>query len=948
MPEPITQEDVALIRASPWFQEEWYLERYPDVREASLDPARHYLEFGAAEARNPGPDFDSASYLRGNLDVQRAGLNPLVHFIQFGRAEGRMISSLHQQWIEKNDRLDKVDHEAIRVHIASFSSRPLISVIVPVYRTDIPHLRQMIDSVVKQSYPNWECCIADDCSDDPAILKLLSDAAREEPRILLTLRETNGNICAATNSALALATGEFVCFLDHDDLLHENALYEVSAELLAHPDADIVYSDSDCVDDAGHRYDPYFKPDWNYDLMLGLNLISHLGVYRRSLVEHAGGLRPGYEGSQDYDLALRIAELTTPERIRHIPAILYHWRRSNSLQSFSDKALDRCVGAARAAIADHLVRRGVHATVEACPKIPNFTRVVYSLPASPPLVTVGTIANGDPDSLVRCLSDVLRTDYAPMEVLVVRTEGYASQAHVALDRLEKSGLIRFHPVRAADSNAARNLLVEHASGEVVVLLDGELRVPDPRWLTELVSQALRPDVGLVGPILVDAEERIYGAGIVVGGRQPLTPVNRCFSGYFGIFALTREVSALHSHCLAFRRSVYIDAGGMTPRFPHSDSDVNFCLRVNQAGLRNLLTPHGEVVRSGSALDVQPIVESEMWGMTISAEDPFYNPNLSLDGIFNATSNPSRRIKPWSAIKNRFIIRNGQAMRAAMLLEGVPQLAKILEVGASYSPIAPRAEGWNTKIVDHACRAELVEKYKQERDVWVDRIEEVDFIWTAGSIADAVPDALRGSFDFMIASHVIEHVPDFISFLNSAEQVLSPSGTVILAVPDKRFCFDYFRPLSMTGDMLEANEEKRSRHTRRTAYEHWFYTVTRRGQGAWGQEPVTGLELSNPFAFAMSKLNGLSSAPDAAYVDLHVWKFCPSSFALILLELARMGKTDWFVDRITPAMGCEFHAFLRRGASERVSVLNEKEFDAKRLELLKCVLREMGQQASFAR
>lgn len=768
VPRPVVHaaipDDIALIRSSALFQAEWYLDRYPDVRAAELDPARHYLEFGGVEERDPGPDFDSGSYLRCNLDVQRAGLNPLLHYLKFGREEGRLISSLHARWIDVNEQLQPLDREAIQLHIESFSRHPLISVIVPVYRTDPCLLREMIASVTRQTYPYWQCCIADDNSESPEIIEILRAAAEAEPRIHLTLREGNGNICAATNTALEQAAGEFVCLLDHDDVLHENALYEVAAEILAHPEADILYSDSDSMDDHGHRFDPYFKPDWNYDLMLGLNLISYLGVYRRSLVEAVGGMRTGYEGSQDYDLALRVAELTTPERIRHVPAILYHWRRSTLRESFSDRAIEQCVDAARAAIADHLRRRGLQATPQPSQKISNFTRVMYALPSPPPLVTVGVVAPDKPGHLIACLSAVLfRTPYSPVEVLVLRVPSEDPETGAALDRLEQGGLIRtLRSAQPLNANEARNLLVGQANGEVVVLLDSDVEMTDRAWLNELVSQALRPEIGLVGPIVVGADGRLCEAGRVLSAKCAPPAVKREAGGYFGVFALTRQVSALSAACLAFRKAVYLQAGGMVAQQPQYQAEVDFCLRVQAAGFRNLLTPHMEATRHSphSAIASEP---DKSEAPTLR-EDPFYSPHLSLDALFVETSNPSRRVKPWSAIRNRLTIQKGQALRAGILLEGVPRAAKLLEIGASYSPIAPRSEGWDTKIVDHANRAELVEKYKREPDVWVGRIEEVDFIWTEGSIADAIPQVFHGTFDCLIASHVIEHVPDLVGFL----------------------------------------------------------------------------------------------------------------------------------------------------------------------------------------
>ena len=345
----------ALIRAvaeSSLFNRDWYLTRYPDVAAAGLDPAEHYVSLGAAEGRSPGPDFDTAEYLYRNPDVAATGVNPLLHYLERGMAEGRDASPVdpYARWVREFDTLDDADRAAMRAHISGLARRPLISVVVPAYNTDERHLRDMIESVRQQIYPHWELCIADDASTRPHVACILQEFATLDPRIKIVRRETNGHVCAATNSALDLATGEFIALLDHDDTLAEQALYEVAVELETHPDADVVYSDADHMDDSGRRWAPYFKTEWDPDLMLGHNMVSHLGVYRRSLVESVGRLRVGFEGSQDYDLMLRVADATTWSRIRHVPAILYHWRRNSASPSFSESALERCVVAARRAI----------------------------------------------------------------------------------------------------------------------------------------------------------------------------------------------------------------------------------------------------------------------------------------------------------------------------------------------------------------------------------------------------------------------------------------------------------------------------------------------------------------------------------------------------------------------------------------------------------------------
>jgi glycosyltransferase involved in cell wall biosynthesis len=235
---------------------------------------------------------------------------------------------------------------------------PLISVLMPVYNPDPVHLAAALDSVLGQIYPHWELCIADDASTDPAVQRMLADYAGRDRRIRLVTRPVNGHISAASNSALELATGEFTALLDHDDLLPAHALYRVAAELGHHGETDLIYSDEDKVDDDGRRHEPHFKSDWNPELFLSQNMISHLGVYRTELMRRAGGFRLGFEGSQDWDLALRVAELGTPARIRHIPHILYHWRVYRTSGSFSTDHAAKAAEAGRRAVAEHLERTG--------------------------------------------------------------------------------------------------------------------------------------------------------------------------------------------------------------------------------------------------------------------------------------------------------------------------------------------------------------------------------------------------------------------------------------------------------------------------------------------------------------------------------------------------------------------------------------------------------------
>jgi len=690
---------------NPFFDTDWYLARNPDVARSGMNPLLHYVRFGAAEGRQPSARFEPLWYLDRYPDVAAAKVAPLTHFLLHGQAEGRspapkseMPLLLHgqaesrsrtptsetlpasdaplqdrrdyQEWVRRYDTLDKTDRAAIQVHISELARRPLISIAVPVHDADETYLREMIESVRRQIYPDWELCLCDDASTKPHVEKVLRECVALDPRIKFTRREVNGHISAATNSAIELATGEYIALLDHDDVLSERALYEIVVELNAHPEADVIYSDSDCIDDIGRRWGPYFKTDWDPDLMLAHNMVSHLGVYRRSLVEGIGRLRVGLEGSQDYDLMLRAAEATVPDRIRHVPAILYHWRRNASCPSFSESSLERCVVAARRAIRGHLQRLGKRARVEAAPKVPSYTRVVYALPADPPLVSVIVPARDRPDLLASCADGILtRTDYEPLELLIVDNDSAEPEKRRLLSRLAEDCRVRIIRHTGEFNHAAMsNRAVREARGEVAVLLKDDMRVVSPSWLEEMASQVLRGEVGAVGAKLLYPDGRVRHAGVmldVAHGTSSFFHLSQGSDvGYIDLLALVRRVSAVAS-CIAVRRSVYLDLGGLDEiNVPADFSDIDLCLRLGERGYAVVWTPHAELYElECSPPNADSIHSAELqrganylrrrWGAVFSC-DPHYNPNCSLHGANFEPAFPPRRHRPWLPIKERSV------------------------------------------------------------------------------------------------------------------------------------------------------------------------------------------------------------------------------------------------------------------------------------------------------
>ncbi len=574
-------------------------------------------------------------------------------------------SKSYETWIAMYDTLHPEDRAAIRADAEALSYKPLLSVVMPVYNPPNEFLRQALDSVLEQLYTHWELCIADDCSPNPEILRILATYQRKDPRINVIRRDQNGNIAAASNSALALATGDFVALMDHDDILPTHALYMVAVELNRYPEADILYSDEDKIDRNNIRYGAYFKSDWNSDLMRGQNMINHLGVYRRSLLASIGGFRLGYEGSQDYDLALRAVERTTPERIRHIPHVLYHWRVLSQSGSLSASNLPRATPAARQAVQDHLDRLGTGATVGPAPGLESYSRVIYPLPEVPPPVTLIVPTRDKVDLLSQCISGLIeRTDYPDLDVIIVDNGSRDFEALAYFVSLEAESRVKILPFdRDFNYSAINNFAVGRARGAVIGLINNDIRVIDRGWLKEMVSHAVRPDVGAVGAKLLYADDRVQHGGVITGIHGVASHANK-FSprhhvGCFGRLVLAQEFSCVTAACLVMRKAVYEEVGGLDEtNLAVSYNDVDLCLRIREKGYLVVWTPHAELYHLESASrgrDRQPDQRERVmrevrymksrWGESL-LHDPYYNPNLTLDDVNFALAFPPRAQKPW--------------------------------------------------------------------------------------------------------------------------------------------------------------------------------------------------------------------------------------------------------------------------------------------------------------
>ncbi|MBZ0104047.1 MAG: glycosyltransferase [Sulfuricella denitrificans] len=549
----------------------------------------------------------------------------------------------YTEWVRRYDTLDTLQRTRIGERIADLVTPPLISVLMPCFNPNPEWFREAIESVRNQLYPHWELCIADDASSNPAIRPILEDYARRDPRIRVVFRSENGHISASSNSALERVTGEFVALFDHDDLLPEHALFWVADAISRHPDAGVIYSDEDKFDPENGRFGPYFKSDWNADLFLSQNMVSHLGVYRTRLLREIGGFRTGLEGSQDYDLALRCIEQLEPRQIIHIPRVLYHWRVHADSTAQSMEAKPYALLAGQKAIADHLARCGTAATVEL--GNPTGYRVRYALPTPLPLVSILVSIHNGLESLRRCIGSITsRTDYAAYEILVIdnSTDDPAIQPY--LESLSGKQNIRVLRGDQRLNNAAlSNWAVEQASGELICLLDDTTEVITTNWLGELVSIALQPGVGAVGARLWYPDDTLQHGGIILGigvATYAHRYMPRRYSGYFGRAALIQSFSAVTAACLVMRRDLYRSVGGLNDNELLSTfSDVDFCLRLLKKAYRNVWCPFAELYHhepasldDGDAGGKQNRLAAEVRYMqqqygAFMLNDPAYNPNL---------------------------------------------------------------------------------------------------------------------------------------------------------------------------------------------------------------------------------------------------------------------------------------------------------------------------------
>ena len=546
----------------------------------------------------------------------------------------------YQEWYEKHKLSEE---ELARQRKKKWKDPVVISVLVPAYRTPEVFLKQMMESVLLQTYPYLELCIADGSGTDDSVEKVVKEYQKKDPRVRYRRLEKNEGIAGNTNAAIEMASGEYLALFDHDDLLSPNALFEV-ASAIEKEKADVVYTDEDKVtSDLKEHFQPHFKPDFNPDLLCANNYICHLFVVKRSLALKLGGQDPAYDGAQDYDFIFRCTE--NAEKIVHVAKILYHWRVHQASTADNPSSKLYAFDAGKRAIEAHLARIGAKAEVSHTKDL-GFYRVKYQVQGNP-LVSIVIPNKDEKETLKKCLESIWKkTSYSNYEIILVENNSTTQEIrdyYKELDGKERVRVVYWD--KEFNYSAINNFGISHAKGEYILCLNNDITVISPDWMEELLANCQRPEVGIVGARLYYPDNTIQHAGIVLGmggcAGSLFVGLARSRGGYLHKAALQQDLSAVTAACFMVKKEVFEKAGGFEEKLAVAFNDVDFCLKVRHAGYLVVYDPYAELYHHESKTRGYENTEAKKrrfqeeieymrchW-MPDILRDPYYNENLSL-------------------------------------------------------------------------------------------------------------------------------------------------------------------------------------------------------------------------------------------------------------------------------------------------------------------------------
>ena len=547
----------------------------------------------------------------------------------------------YEAWLARH----KVDKRTLRRQKhAAFAQKPLISIVIPLYCTPLPYLKELLESVRRQSYENWQLCLADGSPDDKAKEFIEKHYGREK-RIVYRKLEENGGISVNTNEAVALATGEYLMLCDHDDTLEPDALYEI-VKAINDTGADVLYTDEDKVSmDGQHYFDPNFKPDFNLFRLRENNYICHIFVVKKSLTDETGLLRSEFDGAQDFDFILRCCEKA--QKITHIPKVLYHWRCHMDSTAADPSSKAYAYEAGRKAVREHYQRLGIDAKVEMTER-PGWYRSHVKVQGNP-LISV-IIPNKDhTDDLELCLFSMTRkSTYRNYEILIVENNSEKEETFEYYkklpDRYPKARVLTWE--KEFNYSAINNFAAKEAKGEYLLFLNNDVEILTPDWMEEMLQNCQQEDVAAVGAKLYYPDDTIQHAGVVLGlggiAGHIMCRASREDPGYFGRMISVQEISAVTAACMMVKKSDFDAVGGLDETFQVAFNDIDLCMKFRAAGKKIIFTPYAELYHYESksrGLEDTPEKQfrfdkevkrfQEKWAQQLEMGDPYYSPNLSV-------------------------------------------------------------------------------------------------------------------------------------------------------------------------------------------------------------------------------------------------------------------------------------------------------------------------------
>lgn len=577
---------------------------------------------------------------------KKHGFNGMINRLdsEFKQIKSNQLdeAQVYERWIENN--------EIDILKTSNLNYTPLISIITPTFNTEKKYLVQMLESVISQNYSNWELCIADDASTNKDTINILKKYEEKYQNIKVVYRKENGHISEASNSALKLAWGEYIVLLDHDDMLAPNALYEMTKKLNENNSLKLIYSDEDKIDENNNRFDPHFKSGWNPDMFFSQNYLCHLVLLKKSIVDTINGFRKGYEGSQDYDLFLRYIDQINHDEIDRIEKILYHWRAIKGSTALNENEKNYTHNSGRKALKDYFSKKDKHILIENG-LLTNTYKITYPIPEVQPKVSIIIPTKNKYTLLSKCISSIFeKTTYKNYEIIVVDNESNGQKILKYLkeiSEIENIQVVKYN--KPFNYSAINNYAVKHVNGEIIALLNNDVEIISNNWLTEMVSHAIRAEIGAVGAKLYYDNDSIQHAGIILGiggvANHAFKYNHKTESGYGLRLKSIQNYMAVTGACLVVRKKLYQEVNGLNDKnLKVAFNDVDFCLKVTKKGFRNLWTPYVELYHHESLsrgkddnskkikrfnLEVEYMKEN--WSTYIH-RDNYYNRNLTLKHV----------------------------------------------------------------------------------------------------------------------------------------------------------------------------------------------------------------------------------------------------------------------------------------------------------------------------